>query len=432
MSGDIEPQPRSSSEKQMAPTSSPHRSIQVSVAIVRFLVPIAILAMAALAAFLLIDTRPAAPRIELAARPTLVEIYKPETRDERIIITGFGTVEPYRQLTVQPQVGGLVETVNSALITGGLVRKGDVLFQIDPRDFELVVEQRRADVADAKVGLQMAEAGRLVAEREWELLGSTIETTDLGEQLARKEPQKREAEAMLAAAQSRLKLSQLDLARTINTAPFNALVLNESVETGQVISPLAPVATLVGTDDFEVFVSISIEKLSLIRVDQNDPTKNSAATIVLELGDGRTIERSAHVSRIGGEVERAGRLAKVILKVKDPLALAPDSTQEKLLLGSYVRAEIDGPIIEGVMELPRFLVHEKDTIWVITSENTLAVRSIEVVSGREDTVLARVDLQPDEAIITSPIPVAIPGMPLERFAGHENTNSNTAAESSEN
>ena len=124
MSSAIEPQPRSSSEKQMAPTSSPRRSIQVSVAIVRFFVPIAILAMAALAAFLLIDTRPAAPRIELAARPTLVEIYKPETRDERIIITGFGTVEPYRQLTVQPQVGGLVETVNSALITGGLLRKG--------------------------------------------------------------------------------------------------------------------------------------------------------------------------------------------------------------------------------------------------------------------------------------------------------------------
>ena len=237
---------------------------------------------------------------------------------------------------------------------------------------------------------------------------------------------------MLAAAQSRLKLSQLDLARTINTAPFNSLVLNESVEIGQVISPLAPVATLVGTDDFEVLVSIPIEKLSWIRADQNHPTENSPATIVLELGDGQTIKRSARVSRIGSEVERAGRLAKVILKVKDPLALAPDSTKEKLLLGSYVRAEIDGPIIEGVMEIPRFLVHEKDTIWVITSENTLAIRSIEVVSGRENTVLARVDLQPDEAIVTSPLTVAIPGMPLERFGGYGNTNTNTAAESSEN
>ena len=57
--------------------------------------------------------------------------------------------------------------------------------------------QRQADVVNAEVDLQMAEAGSLVAQREWELLGETIETTDIGERLARKEPQKLEAQAML-------------------------------------------------------------------------------------------------------------------------------------------------------------------------------------------------------------------------------------------
>ena len=57
-----------------------------------------------------------------------------------------------------------------------------------------------ADVANAEVDLQIAEASQLVAEREWKLLGETIESTDIGEQLARKEPQRLEAEAMLTAA----------------------------------------------------------------------------------------------------------------------------------------------------------------------------------------------------------------------------------------
>lgn len=436
MSSVIEPQPQNSSsekptkEKPMTTSPTSHRSVQIGVAIVRFILPILILAIAVTAAIMLVKSRPPAPRIDQAPRRTLVEAITPNVVNDRVLIIGFGTVESYRRLTIQPQVGGLVKKVDPSLITGGLVRKGDLLFQIDPRDFELVVEQRKADVADAKVGLQMAEAGRLVAEREWELLGGTIETTELGEQLARKEPQKREAEAMLSAAQSRLKLAELDLDRTKTTAPFNALVLQESVEVGQVISPLTPVATLVGTDNFEIVASIPIEKLPWIKANQNNPEQNSTATIVLELGDGQTVKRTARVARIGGEVERAGRLAKVILLLDDPLALATDSTKQKLLLGSYVRVEIEGPEIEGVMELPRFLVHEKDTIWVITSDNTLEIRPIEVVSGRADIVFARVDLKPDEAIIASPLPVPIPGMPLERL-GEKKATSITANESPE-
>ena len=84
-----------------------------------------------------------------------------------------------------------------------------------------------------------------------------------------------------------------------------------------------------------------------------------------------------------------------------------------ILLGSYVRVEIEGPEIEGVVELPRSVLQENNTIWVMDAGSRLAFRYYELVLGRTDTILARVDFEPDDQIITSPLGIAINGMQLE-------------------
>lgn len=389
--------------------------IRVLVAIFRFCLPIVILAAGIFGAYILTRTQTGPPMKAVEKRSTLVETMIPKVRSDQAVITGFGTVEAHRRLNLQPQVGGKVSSISPSLVMGGMVSAESTLFQIEPEDYELTVQQRMADVTNAEVALQIAEASQLVAEREWKLLGETIESTDIGEQLARKEPQRLEAEAMLTAALGRLQLATLDLQRTTMIAPFNALVLDESIEIGQVIAPNNPVATLVGTDEFEVIASIPIAKLDWITIDPENPESNSQATVTLELGDGRSLVRSAMVSRLSGEVERSGRLAKVILLIEDPLNLERDPGRGRLLLGSYVKIEIQGPEITGVVELPRSVVHEDDTIWVMDTNDELAIRTIEVVVGRPDTVLAKVQLSQGESIITSPLGVAISGMPLEQL-----------------
>ena len=393
--------------------------IRFLVGTLRFCLPVAVLGGAIYGASLLMGSRTRPPMRDIEARATLVETMVPTLTDDRAIITGYGTVEAHRRLELQPQVGGKVAKVNAALVPGGLVSTDDVLVDIESRDYELAVEQRMADVAQAEVALQIAEANSLVAEREWALLGEEVETTELGEKLALKEPQRLEAQAMLTAALGRLQLANLDLERTRMTAPFNALVLADSVELGQVIGMNSRIATLVGTDEFEVIASVPIGKLDWITIDPENPERNSTAGITLELGDGRRIERTARVARLGGEVERAGRLAKVILLIDDPLDLEGTGERGRLLLGSYVRIDIEGPEIRDVYELPRSIVHENDTIWVMNAENELAIRPLEVVVGRIDSVLARVSLGPGESIITSPLGVALPGMPLERIGATE-------------
>ncbi|MEE2681284.1 MAG: efflux RND transporter periplasmic adaptor subunit [Planctomycetota bacterium] len=392
---------------------SPPRAIRLIVATLRFILPVAVVVGAIYGSMILIGSRPQAPRIDTEERATLVETMVPEVRDARAVITGYGTVEAHRTLSLQTQVGGEILSITPSMIPGGMVAAGDVLLKIDPLDYELALEQRRADLANAEVNLQIAQASSLVAKREWELLGDSIDTSDIGEQLARKEPQKREAEARLEAAKGKLKLAQLDLKRTTVTAPFNAVVLDDSIELGQIIAPRTTVATLVGTDEFEVIASIPLAKLPLIVIDPEAPENNSPATVTLELGDGQTLQRAARVARLAGEVERSGRLAKVIIQILDPLNREEVADRGVLLLGSYVRVEIEGPTIAEVVELPRSVLQENDTVWVMDANRRLAIRSYELVLGRNDSILAKVEFENGDELITSPLGIAISGMRLE-------------------
>ena len=403
-------------EHDGSPRSQPPAMIRGAVSVIRFMLPVLVIAAAGYGSFILIGARPQPERVDVPQRATVVETMQPTLIDDRIQVTGFGTVEAHRLLQIQSQVSGEVLVMNDALMSGGFVSAGDMLLKVDPQDYEITVGQREAEVVNAEVDLQMAEAGSLVAQREWELLGETIETTDIGEKLARKEPQKLEAQAMLAASKGKLKLAQLNLDRTTITAPFNGLVLEDNVEIGQIVSPASSIATIVGTDEFEIVVSIPLAKLEWIIIDDANPQRNSKATVSLELGDGRSLVRNAVVSRLSGQVERSGRLAKVILSVSDPINRQGVPGRGSLLLGSYVRVDIEGPEVKGVVEIPRSVLQENDTVWVMDAESTLAVRSCDIVVGRTDTVLAKISFQPGDRIITSPMGMAIEGMLLQRLA----------------
>ncbi len=395
----------------------PPKGVRWFVAFLRVAIPIVVIALGAYGAMMLLDRTPKPERNQVEAIATLVETIVPSPGKDVAEIIAYGTVEPNRILTLQAQVGGLVVGLNEALQAGGIVKSGERLLTIDDRDYQLMVRQREADVANASVALQLEDARRLVAEREWELLGDSVETSDIGRELARRGPQRLEKEAMLLAAKSRLDAAQLDLERTVITAPFNGLVREDDVEIGQVVTPQARIASIVGTDRFDVMVAIPLDKLEWLKLDSANPENNSAATIILELGDGRRIERTGRVDRLLGEVERAGRLARVRVLVEDPLGLATNASDsiDPLLLGAYVRVEIAGPVVDDVIELPRSVIRNDQNVWVMDVDSTLRFRKLTAIVGRPDTVLARVALEPGDEIVTSPLPAAIPGMLLERL-----------------
>ena len=123
---------------------------------------------------------------------------KPTTH--RVTVSGFGTVEADRYLTVRPQLSGIVVEQNPALLDGGRLREGDTLIKIDPRDFETQRMNAQAQLARAEFELKVEEGQQVVARREWSLLNQSGRVGNANRDLTLRVPHLAEKRAALAAA----------------------------------------------------------------------------------------------------------------------------------------------------------------------------------------------------------------------------------------
>ncbi len=383
--------------------------------ILKVVLPLLVIGLALLAAQALLFLGPTVPKTVKEVKPTFVEVLPARVRDERAVIAVYGTVQQHQRLTVNPEVSGRVVKLNPRLVLGETLPAGAALLQIDPRDYRAAVDEQRAALAKAEFDLKVELGQQAVAKREWSLLTpSDGEVNALNRQLALRRPHLKEKRMALAAAQSRLRKAQLNLRRTVLRASFNAVVLNESVEIGQLINPQSAVATLVGTDEFRVQVSVPIKQLEWIVFPGAGHPQGSPVRIIRERGNGEPVVRQGTVVELLGDVTENGRMAQVLVAIADPLELEkPAQDRRPLLLGEYVRVEIEGPVLRDVIVLPRNAIREGTRVWVKNAGNQLEVRPVEVILSRKDTVLISQGIEDGEAIITSQVPAAIPGLPLE-------------------
>ncbi|HKJ20389.1 MAG TPA: biotin/lipoyl-binding protein, partial [Woeseiaceae bacterium] len=155
-----------------------------------------------------------------------------------------GVVEARTVTSVIPQVAGRVVDVSPLFRPGATVSQGDVLFVIDPSDYELAVDRTLAEIEIAR-----SELARLVAEgaAEREVWKSNYPERPIPDLIARV-PQIAAARARVYSGEAARAAARLDLERTVVRAPANARILETRLDVGQVVSSNAAVGSLFSTD----------------------------------------------------------------------------------------------------------------------------------------------------------------------------------------
>jgi RND family efflux transporter MFP subunit len=345
-------------------------------------------------------------------RPTLVEVVEAKTAEEPVMVSAMGTVTAAQTVTVFPEVGGRIVYQSNRLVPGGRFSRGQVLVKIDPTDYDLVIKQHQARVVQAKMELARERGLKSVAEREWKLIQDEVQPTEEGRKLALREIQLENAQAAVDAAQSSLDQARLMRERTVIKAPFNAVVTEEFVDRGQVVSPASRIATLVATDKFWVQVSAPVDRLSWIHIPGVNSKEGSPAEVIQQTGTDLEMKRRGKVIKLEGSLDPKGKMARLLVEVDDPLGTPGENgTVMPLLLGGYVNVQIQGPRVPDALALPRRALREKSRVWVM-SDKKLQVRKVEVVWSRGDTVFVRGDLRSGETVVNSRIVTPIEGMLL--------------------
>jgi hypothetical protein len=193
------------------------------------------------------------------------------------------------------------------------------------------------------------------------------------------------------------------------------LVLNKYVDLGSQVSPQEKLSDLVGTDAYWVQVSVPVEHLKWLKIPQDKNEEGASATIQYR----ENYKRQGKVIRMLADLSREGRMARLLVEVKDPLDLqAGKSRRPPLLIGEYVRVVIDGAPLPDVYRLPRFALRNDNQVWLADRDNKLAIRQVQTLWREEEYVYVQDGLQPDDSLIISSLAAPVDGMVL-RIEGVE-------------
>lgn len=412
--------------------------------------PAMLLAVAGGVGVVLIQSPPNVPRAEPEMLAPVVGISTLIPSSERVFVNAYGTVIPSRDIQVMPEVAGRVIELNDQLKPGGIIKAGEVLLKIDPIDYEINVAQWDAelDVARSEAERLLANVNALkgrgaqidveIANLQWnsdrlsrlaeqnqaaqseardartQLDSRKAERDTLGSEINAQEKAVETARAQIRVAERRLEAARLSLERTQIKAPFDAIVMTENVEIGQFVGMQTSVARLAATDEFWAEAAIPVARLHDVRFKLDGDAAPSDVTIRLAARGDAEVQRRGVALRPLGNLDPLGRMARVIVSIEDPLGLsdATGNAARRVLLGSYVRLQIESTQLDDIYCIPRKALRENDRVWVRDADGELAIRPVEIVWRRQDDVLVRDAFANGDALVTTHLSSVIPGMPL--------------------
>ncbi len=359
----------------------------------------------------MMKNRPAPKRKRRPPHATMVQVHQVHPSRERVLIKATGTVRAAQQINLHPQVKGEIRSISPEFLPGGVFKRGKVLLSIDSSDYRLALRQAAAALAQSRASLKLEEGRQAIARREYRLLGMAADGA--GTDLVLRKPQLRAAKAAVESAEATYRKAALDLKRTTLRAPFNAVVQTRDVNIGTRVVESTRLARLVGTDAYWVELVVPVGQLRWIHIPADATGTGSKVRVYDSTGDGPRTHREGRVRRLAPDLEEQGRMARLIVRVEDPLALLPANTgKPRLLMGSYVRAEIVGSPLNSVFALPRRALRGDSRVWLLGAKNRLVIRTVTVAHRGVDRVLISGGLKAGDRLVMTDLTAPVHGMRL--------------------
>jgi len=339
----------------------------------------------------------------------LVQAEPLERRSGALTVSGNGLVRPRAEVVLAAEVSGRVRFVSPALVTGGAVRRGQVLVRLDDAPFRAALAQAEAELASARAALRLAEQ---LLERTRELIDKKyLAQQTLDERLAARD----QAAASLARSEALARQRRLDLEHTVVHAPFGGKVLSERVDAGETVQPGKELARIFADGALEIAVSLSDRDIALIADLWRGGGAGAQARVRVSHGDA-VYQWPARVERVEAAVDSATRTFNVVVRVDDPGARGRPVSGEAgaappLLVGMYASVEIEGIDPGPHAFVPRRALRDGSVLWLLGADGRIAVRPVRVLHESGDRAAVSVAGLPEQArVVVSDLKVVTDGM----------------------
>lgn len=318
-----------------------------------------------------------------------------------------GRTEAVETVEVRPRVSGHIQEVKFQ--SGQLVKKGDVLFVVDPRWHQAEFERRKAEYEQGKVRLETAERE---AKRTEQLLASKAISTEESEA---RQARFREARAGLLAAEAALNFAKLDLEYTEVRAPIDGRVSRAIVTPGNFVSGMAGNATLLTTivtvDPVYVYADFDENSLlkfnALVRSQKLPAGSEGKVPVQLQLGNEEAFPHRGFIESFDNRLDSG--TGSILLRTVFPNA------DGAIVPGLFARIRV--PLSENYTAL---LVNESAIgtdqalkfVLTLSSSNTVEYRPVKLGPSIDGMRVVRSGLKAGEEIVVNGLARVRPGMPV--------------------
>jgi RND family efflux transporter MFP subunit len=330
-----------------------------------------------------------------------------------IKVESFGTVKPRTQSMLFAQVSGEITKVSEQFRDGGFFDKGDVLVQLDDRDYTTEVKVSQANLLSANQSYIEEQARVEQAKADWQRLGNGKQASAL----VLRQPQLDAAKAKMLSAQAQLDKAQLSLERTKIIAPYAGRILKKQVDVGQLVTGNTQLASIFAIDYVEIRLPIKNKDLALINLPEEyrdigeQGNKNDVKLTSDLIGEQSW---QGKIIRTESAIDEQSQQLYVVAQIDRPYD-AKTSTAAPIKIGQYVTAEISGKVVTDALVIPSSVIYQGS--YVYTVENGLLIRKVVTLgwqNGKQSIVISGLEFG-DELVLTSlgqvssGTPVAIEG-----------------------
>jgi RND family efflux transporter MFP subunit len=302
--------------------------------------------------------------------PTVVEVTPTIQKDVPLEGEWVGTLEGYVNAQIQPHVSGYL--VRQDYQEGGIVRQGQVLFEIDPRPFQAALDQAKGQLAQAQAQLANSELNvkRDVPEAEAHAIPQSQLENDTQAQLG--------AKAAVEAAQAAVEQASLNLGYTKVLSLIDGIAGINTVQVGNLVGPSTVLTTVSLVSPIKVYFPIS-EQEYVRMADGGGPgsvdfmTHASQIPLHLTLADGSAYPHPGKIIFADRQVNTETGTIQIVGEFPNPKNL--------LRPGQYARIQAPTGSITRALLVPQAAVSQQQgsyQVTVISSDNRAQLRTVEV------------------------------------------------------
>ena len=336
--------------------------------------PVPILTMLALSSTLC--TGCGNPNAAAPPAPAEVEVAAVSQRDIPIYGEWVATLDGYVNAQIQPQVTGYI--IKQAYKEGSFVRKGQILFQIDPRPFEAILDQAKAQLAQAQaqLGKTQLDVDRDTPLAKERAIAQSQLDNDIQANLA--------AKASVKAGEAQVEQAELNLEFTHVTSLVDGIAGIAQVQIGNLVNPTAVLTSVSQVNPIKAYFPISEQEYmhyaERINSHNQQEVPSDAPPFELILADGSIYPQKGTLLLTDRQVDVTTGSIRVVCAFPNPKNI--------LRPGQFGRVRAAGDVRNGALLVPQRAVTELQgsyQVAVVGNDNKVSIRPVKV-GERVDTM----------------------------------------------